>query len=194
MRNQNIEKENVLLVEGPDDVRLVNDLLKTVPNGDTLQCINSEGKDKMPAILKQIKYTPGFSCAKKVAVMIDADNNPAQAVKDALKYLRKAEFDSSINTSFQIVPQSGEGMLEDICMESVSDSPVMACIESFIECVNNSGLEIPRNKSKQKFLAYISTLPKATDGTVKAALQKSYFDLSHSAFNDIRNFLIELCS
>ncbi len=81
----------------------------------------------------------------------------------------------------------------DICMESVSDSPVIPSIDSFIESVNNCAEEPPRNKSKQRFLAYISTLPRATDGTVKAALQKGYFDLSHAAFNDIRNFLIKLC-
>ncbi len=118
MSNHDITKENILLVEGPDDVRLVYDLLKMIPNGDTLQCINAEGKDKMPTILKQIKYASGFSNAKRVADIIDADNNPAQAVKDAKKYLKKAEFDSSISTSFQIVPQSGVGMLEDIWVVS----------------------------------------------------------------------------
>ncbi|TCJ90055.1 UNVERIFIED_ORG: hypothetical protein BDK47_13815 [Anoxybacillus amylolyticus] len=41
------------------------------------------------------------------------------------------------------------GMLEDLCMFSVADQPVMECIDLFFQCIDQKGYT-PKNRSKSR--------------------------------------------
>jgi hypothetical protein len=85
-------------------------------------------------------------------------------------------------------------MLEDLCLASVAADPVMPCLDRYMDCIASTVEELPRNPSKSKFLAFMASRPKATNGTVEAALQKDCFPLDHEAFAPLRAILIELAS
>lgn len=191
-QHTNIEKSIVVFVEGNDDKKLIDDLLNLMNIADVIQVINTKGKDKIPEVLASIIRHPAIDDVKVLAVIGDADRNPQQSMLTIEKHLTKAGLPSHLQTKILIVPSNGEGMLEDVCMESVATDPVMSCVESYLKCIEPNVEELPRNPSKSRFLAYMATRPKATNGTVEAALQKGFFDLNSSAFTEIRDFLTSL--
>src|SRR5690606_2273079 len=45
-----------------------------------------------------------------------------------------------------IVPPNGEGtgrMLEDLCLASVQDDPAIACVNTYYECLQQVGINLP---------------------------------------------------
>ncbi len=186
---ESITKEYVIIVEGNDDKRLVDDLLKAEAKKNSIQVVNAQSKSNIPALLKNFSKQSGIYTLKKLAIILDADRNPSQEKLSIEKHIKKAGIPSNVEISFLIVPENREGMLEDICMNSVDSDPTKNCIDEFLTCIEPQVEELPRNASKSRFLAFMATRPKATNGTIEAALQKGYFDLTHSAFDPIRNFL-----
>lgn len=186
-------KTILLLVEGNDDYLLISKMLQAVEGSEKVLCVNAGSKDKFQSKLQMLTFESEFSQIQKIAIISDADFNPEQSRLNIEKYFRKANLPEHIDTSVLLVPSDKNGMLEDVCMDSKSDELVMNCVNSFISCIEPHVEELPRNPSKSRFLAYMATKPKATNGTIEAALQKGYFDLNHSAFDEIRAFLTELC-
>ncbi len=78
-------------------------------------------------------------------------------------------------------------MLETLLCESFANDPVEECIDDFFECVKNKNLPI-ENPHKARAHAYLTTKPDP-HSSVGVGAKKSYWDLDHSAFGNIRNFL-----
>ncbi|MCK4297946.1 MAG: hypothetical protein KAX80_00350, partial [Planctomycetes bacterium] len=57
-----------------------------------------------------------------------------------------------------LLPDSSRcGMLEDLCLESISDDPAFACVDAYFECTRRNGIPHPRNMSKAKVHAFLAS-------------------------------------
>jgi len=91
-----------------------------------------------------------------------------------------------------ILPDTAtEGMLEDLCLRSIADDPVMQCIDEYFECVEKQVDSLPKNMPKAKVQAFLASRPKYV-AHLGLAAQKSYWPWDHPAFEHVRKFLREL--
>lgn len=200
-----IEKDILLLVEGRDEVEFFEALLNYVGVVNIVQIINIGGKDNFKNEFPALLLSPNFSDVRKYAIIRDADDNADNTFQSVIGILSRhnqpipeapGEIISSdgISTGVYIMPGNKEkGMLEDLCLNTVLDSPVLACVNQYISCLHEN-LEndaFPRNEAKAKMHAFLSGMCKFVP-SLGIAAKKSYFNFESDSLDDIKQFLQNL--
>ena len=85
------------------------------------------------------------------------------------------------------------GILEDLCLESVWEEPIFACVDRYMECclLALPENERPRNPSKARVHTYLAAR-KEIANSLGVGAQKGYWDFDHVCFEDIKQFLRKL--
>ena len=165
-----IEHPKQLLVEGKDEVYLFKAIAKQLKIND-IQVRDYGGYPKLKPFLKTFVALPGFQRVKSLAVVADANssrNNREKSIRNALSEMNlptpssplEAASKLSLNLVYLIVPHSGDtGMLEDVCLDSVTTDPAMQCLDSYFECILQAGLPGPNKQwmSKARIHAFLAT-------------------------------------
>lgn len=93
-----------------------------------------------------------------------------------------------------IMPNNNdEGMLEDLCLQSIENDIVNQCINDYIECCSSIPY-YPKEKlniSKTKVRSYLAI----KDPNIKSlgiSAKKGYWDFEHSCFDKIKTFINKL--
>jgi len=200
-----IECNKVLLVERDDEVRLFEELIKFMgwtPNVD-IQMRKINGKDNRDEF-EVFLNDPGFPIVKGYAIIRDADTNAGSALQSVRKLLsdqgqpcsmESSEFESNgeLTVGIFIMPGHAKtGMLEDLCLLSVKDHPVMPHVEGFMSRVQETMQDnAPKNESKAKTQAFLSAMHKPVPHLGVAA-QCGYWPFDKEAFSNIREFIERL--
>ena len=164
-----ITKPKLLLVEGKDEVKLFGKLLVDLGLVD-VEIRDIMGKAKFRQNIKGLPRFTGFSEVTSVGIVTDADKQPQGAfdsICDALEAaglprptapLQPVGDDPQV--AVMILPGDGrEGMLEDLCLESVAGDPAMPCLEEYLRCLEEQ-LEagtFPGNPSKSRVRAFLAS-------------------------------------
>lgn len=208
---ETIKHPKVLLVEGKDEINFFDALLKHC-EVDNVDIREVGGKTKFPDELEAFL----LSFDKQVqayAIIRDADNGAASAFQSVAGLLHKqnepvptgptqyAENDKRRVGVFIMPGNQSEGMLEDLCMQTVADHPAMNCVNGFIGCLEQSlpvkqpntpkdpdQSYFPKNLSKAKALAFLSSQHE-TVSSVGLAAQKGCWNLDHTVLDDLKAFI-----
>jgi hypothetical protein len=168
------------------------------------------GKHKIRPGLKAITERSGFSQVASLAVTRDADfaDDPAddalasqrafQSVRDALIHAGlpatlDVKASGTPQVSVFILPDNNNpGMLEDLCIASMSQ-PEIACIDEFFNCIaaGTARAQIRRNVSKSRVHAWLATQAEP-DKRLGEAAKDSYINWNHPAFDPLKQFLQQL--
>jgi hypothetical protein len=147
----------LLLVEGEDEEYLFDALLEDLKLEKNIQVFGVGGKDKFPNDLEKYKKNvPGFEIVTSLGIIRDADNDPQAAFQSVCSALNNAGLpvpnaplqskDGPPKVTIMIVPDSDRtGMLEDLCLDSVSDDPAMPCIDQYFECLRGNNRILTEN-------------------------------------------------
>ena len=88
-----------------------------------------------------------------------------------------------------------EGMLEDLCIESVKSEPIFKCVNEYIECSLSclSENEKKPNKSKAKIQTYLAVKNPFVNRLGLAA-HKGFWNFKKNCFSEIKQFIHDLFS
>ncbi|MEA3340285.1 MAG: DUF3226 domain-containing protein [Chloroflexota bacterium] len=165
-----IIKPKLLLVEGKDEVKFFGKLLTDLGIVD-VEIRNIMGKTKFRKNIEGLPKITGFGEVTSVGIVTDADQQPQGAFDSVCDALEAAglprpttplqPIGDDPQVAVMILPGDGrEGMLEDLCLESVADDPVMSCLEDHFRCLEEQ-LEagaFPGNPSKARVRAFLSSM------------------------------------
>ena len=171
------------------------------------------GKDRFPDEFPAVLNDPGFGRVRVYAIVRDADTSQASTFRSVVNLLRKHGQPSprrprcfaaghAIAVGVYILPgRSTSGMLEDLCLRTVSDHPIMACVDRFVTCLDKRSGQAdplhasrdglyrpPRNKIKSRARAFLAGMLEDTP-SVGVGAQKGYWNLGHAALDDLKAFL-----
>ncbi|MBD3196842.1 MAG: hypothetical protein GF317_17425 [Candidatus Lokiarchaeota archaeon] len=200
-----IEQENLIIVEGMDDENFISVLLNYL-DIENVEIVNIEGnnfRDYVPEIGK----ITGFDKVKILIIISDADNNANTAFNRIKRSIEQIEdYDlippnnrNTFNTERPMVGiyiitkgDSEEGMLEDLCLETIKHNNVMECVDSFSDCISNLGIEL-RNPAKSKCQTFLSAMPESVPH-IGIAAQRGFWELNSEALDELKLFLSNLKS
>lgn len=205
-RPLHIASDRLLLVEGPDDRRLVEALLRhrLGGGGSAVQVVAAGGasafKERIRALL--MAAVQAGRNPRAIGIVRDADRNPAgawQSVRDAVAAAnlqppeRPAEFsDAGPRVGIFIVPDSeSEGTLETLCKRSVAEKPAAHCVERYLTCLEERQAMSSRNRDKSFAHAYLASRSDPV-ARVGEAAQQGVWNFDHAAFAAMNNFLLRL--
>ena len=170
-------KSKILLVEGKDEVNLFTELLADIGLDNYVQVIKVGGTDKFAKELPILKKRSGFHKITSIGVVRDADSDPQGAFQSICSALHKAKLPEPTSplcpkagppqVTAMIVPDANtSGMLESVCLNSVSNDPAMICVEQYFQCL----------QEKQRILAE-NVMPKARVGVFLAS--REWLEIAH---------------
>lgn len=145
---ESIRSAKLLLVEGKDEVYLFSELLSDLELMNSIQIFPVGGKDKFPDTMSVLRLRPDFHQVQSIGIIRDADNDPAaafQSICSCLQHLRLPVPKAPLlpkagppRITVMIVPDIHvKGMLEDVCLNSVSDDAAMECVEQYFQCLQS---------------------------------------------------------
>ena len=196
-----IEKEKLLLVEGQDEVWLIDKLLRELELTEVLQIINVNGKNNISRGLKSLMNHSDSNCISSIGIIRDADKNPKGAIDSICSALENAGLakpkqpeelvGDKPQVAFIILPTADTtGMLENMCLQSVQNDPAMPCVDEYIACLQTKLDEgdKPKNWPKARVAAFLASRP-VLASSIGLAAQKGYWSFNHAAFSRLKEFL-----
>ena len=198
-----IVESKQVFVEGIEEVRVFNSLVIHLQLSG-IQIQPYSGKDRLRQFLKILTSQDDFDIIRSLAVVADADFDIGAArdrVHGALQDARlpvptaplAKKSQGELSVSYLLLPHEGEGMLEDVCLESVKANPVMNCVEQFMQCVRDERTDWPKQnmEAKARVHAYLSSLD-PPDLRLGEAAAGGHWNFDDSAFNPLKQLLQEL--
>ncbi|AEF97100.1 DUF3226 domain-containing protein [Methanotorris igneus] len=223
---EKITKGKILIVEGEDEKRFFKEFLNFLGISD-VQILKYDGKNNLKNRLKVWVRDSNFRNVNIFGIIIDADNNSHTSFQSVCDILRNVGLkppqkmyvfsDGYPRIGVYIMPGNFEnGMLEDLCIRTVKNCPLIQCVDNLIECAknlyNNGSVKrffesyeyfkqrgfyrnnfsnsngIIRNIAKAKALAYLSIMPEIVY-SVGVGAEKGYWNFESEELNELRRFL-----
>ena len=195
MKSIVIKERKILGVEGIDECNFFESFF-SFHNINGVQIINLEGKSKFNSKIRDLTNIPGFENVIQIGLVRDSDNSNPQdifvSINNDLKKLnlsrpkQLSQFSEGVpSIGIFIMPNNSDyGMLEDLCLKSISTHAV-SCIDEFFDCCSVK----PKECSKAKIQCYLST----RDPLVKSlglGAQNNHLDYKNPTFDKIKKFII----
>lgn len=197
---QTLIKAKLLVGEGKEEVNFFEALLRHRSVSD-VQLEQCGGKTRLSNYIATLPKRPGFGNLTAIAITRDADQDPNAAFQSVCTALENAQL---------VTPQKGGsfgagtprvgvfilpdcqnvGMLEDLCLASVTSDLAMPCVDDFIHCVNNRGRQ-PTNMAKARVHAWLASHV-VPDLRLGEAARAGYWDWDSPAFDFLKRFLHQL--
>ncbi len=183
--------------EGKDDVAVVRGLEAHL--GLQINVEPYGGKNSLPSFLAGLQKRPEFAQQKveAVAILRDANGDSDGAfasVRDALQHngFTPPQADTSFSNSALrvgvfIVGVDGRGMIEDVCLKSISDRPEFPCVDDYFKCIAAKSSR-SQSSSKARVRVWMASHVDFEYHVGKAA-EKGYWPWESAAFNSLKNFL-----
>ena len=197
-------KARVLLVEGSDDGYFFCQLLTDLgADPSNTEIVALGGKDNLAAEINQFLKSAAFVSQqiKRYAIVRDADDRPANAVREIHGILTAHGEPNPVHGTFlpattphqhevgmYILPSDlRSGDLDLVCLETVPVDPAIQCVSAYMNCIPRLpvGLTLPHKREVQVFLAGKEELCRGSG----MGLQKGYFDKRHPSLDPIKAFL-----
>ncbi|MFQ5793994.1 MAG: DUF3226 domain-containing protein [Candidatus Bipolaricaulia bacterium] len=149
--------------------------------------------------LETLIITSGFDDVTSLGIVRDAEEDATTAFRSVCGSLGRARLSvpkqpmvvagSNPKVSVFILPDcSNSGMLETLCLQTISNDPIMSCIDQYFQCVQNQTGDSPGNLPKAKVHAFLASRP--TPGLLLGqASHAGYWAWENPIFDDIKQFL-----
>jgi hypothetical protein len=156
--------------------------------------------------LSALMNDPAFPTIQSVAILRDADTaipgapvtSAAQAFQSVCGSLRHLGLPCPAahgqlasgppRVGVFIVPNgTDDGMLETLCLQSVSAMPEFPCVDAYFQCLAGHNVA-PNNLHKGRAHAWLASRPEAGKRVGEAG-QAGYWPWSSAAFNDLWSFI-----
>lgn len=188
--------------EGGDDEAVVRGITASV--GMTgIRVEQFLGRSNLGNFLKAVRVRPEFTqnLVSAIGIIRDADENADAAFKSVCAALETNDFTApSKNGGFSsggikvgvlvVGPNNGAGMIEDLCLQSVSQRPEFPCLADYFDCVTRKSTR-KQFSSKARVRAWMATQEDHSYYVGKAA-EHGYWDWTSPAFDSLREFLRQL--
>ena len=201
-----VRSDRLLLVEGKDEVNLFDALMQHCLDAEpTVQVIDAGGKDRFPKNLRALHtLAHAHRSLLAIGVVRDADNDAAGAFRSVCDHVGNAGYEpSAVHGEFSdatpsigvfIVPNGEEpGAIETLCRRSKEGDAAAACVDEFLNCLDEHAAMRSINVDKSFAHAYLAATENPVARVGEGAMQGAW-NFDSPAFAELADFLRELAS
>lgn len=156
-RPEPIKKEKLILAEGKDAYHFFCHACNFYRETQDVQVMHFGGNDDLPNFLLDLTNMDKYDEVNTIIIARDAETD-AKAATDSIKHSMKQatipvpekpfEYirNATLKTAFMIFPgpQQKDGTLEDLCLLTVENDPLLECVDGYLECAKAKGEQFPR--------------------------------------------------
>ena len=155
---------------------------------------NDESYDKVETIvIARDAETNANAAVMSIQGSIERANNEKSAnipkPAKSFTYVQKA----SLKTAFMIFPGPGhrEGRLEDLCLLTVEDDPLLECVDNYLECAKSKGEQHPRIH-KNKLHCFLAGKKDYAGLPIGLASREKAWDFDHPTLKPFKKIIQEM--
>jgi hypothetical protein len=205
-----------LICEGKADEVFFSRLLKTGGKSVDVACPKKDdpnGGMGNKAIHKRlIGLQAQFDKISRVVVLVDSDDDPAQALTDAQEEFNKANtanpakpypvpvsantvanLAGSPETAITLVPVGAMGCLDTLILPSFEQqySDKLPCVNEFCTCMRDPNRGVTKDSTLRLRILIATVFPRKPGTSIANLLEEGHcpIDLAHNSFDAIRNVL-----
>lgn len=193
-----IEKRCLLVGEGREEVRFFDALFKHLAIED-VQVEECGGKAGLAKYLRAQLVRPGFDSLARLVVVQDADSDPVGRFQSICDTIRSCGLtpppehaklsDGKLSVGVFVMPGGKRsGMLETLCMESVSGDAAIPCVDDFLQCVKGRCGYSPEPFDKARIHSWLASRQKP-DRRLGEAAEAGAWPWTHPAFAELIAFM-----
>ena len=152
-----IEKEKLLLAEGKDAFHFFCHACSFYREVEDVQVMDFRSISELTNFLLDLTIMDKFDEVDTIVIARDAEKD-AEAAKDSIQTsMTKAEIplpeksfeytaNDTMKTAFMIFPgpKQKDGTLEDLCLSTVENDPLLECVNDYLECAKAKGEQFSR--------------------------------------------------
>lgn len=196
-----INKTKLILAEGRDAECFLREACTKYRNEEDVQVIDFGGIGNLRYFLPMIKNLEKFDEVEAIVIARDAERDAASAIQSIQSSLQNASlpvppnaffFQSGgkLKIAFVLFPglDQKEGTLEDLCLLTVGDDPIMECVDSFVGCVKEKGEPITRNH-KHRLHCFISGKAEYVGLKIGEAARANAWNFEHIALEPFKKII-----
>ncbi|MBC6453423.1 MAG: hypothetical protein GDA43_09530 [Hormoscilla sp. SP5CHS1] len=161
----------------------------------------AEGADNLRLFVEMLTIDANFHTVTSLGIVRDADENAASKFQSVCDALRNANLpvpreqirptSDRPQVSVLILPDTtSPGTLETLCLRTVSEDPMMSCIEEYFDCVQQRVAKPPKSKDmdKAKVKVFLASREDPTLLLGQAA-QRKYWNWDSPALSPVKEFI-----
>ena len=207
-KNIEIKWHRLLLAEGADAYFFFIWALEAYDVGD-VQVMDYGGVSGLRPFLSALRGVDGFAAVETLAIVRDAETDPAAAVDALVESLQHVglpsppaplEFsDGRPRVTYMVLPGYDvtiarpalvAGTLEDLCLATIEDDPDQDCVESFLSCLaERRPLKWPH---KTRLHTYLTSKDRYVGAKLGEAADFGAWDWQHPALEPVRRMLTDM--
>ena len=202
-----IQKEKLLLAEGADVHRFLIYACKSYKKPD-VEVIDFGGINELRAFLQNLKMMPNFSKVKTLVIARDAETDVNAAIAKLASALENINLpvpqepflftsNSNIRTAVMLFPgpdQKGKcqnGTIEELCLTTVNDSPLLKCVDAFLQCAQKSNEEL-KHPWKSRLYAYLAGKNDHAGKKLGQAAKDKVWKFNHASMAPFKKIIKEM--
>ncbi len=192
---QTVSLSKLLLVEGETPAHFFEALAVHLSIDKTIEIRSFGGNQNLQNVLSALVNSHGFSATVKslgIARDAEADANAARQSVDSV--VQQSRVPRQITVRITILPDNtSPGMIETLCLQSVTGKPFFPCIEQYIANAQQHGATFPAglalDKSRLQVYMAAHPTPQLHPGI---AASRGYWPFGDSIFQGLKAFLQSL--
>jgi hypothetical protein len=199
-----ITAKKLLLAEGRDaELFLVWAVRHFRPERD-FQVMDFGGITELTDFLKLLVNDESYDDIETIVVARDAETDAKAATISIQRSMTQAnmpvpqkpfEYEqiSSMKTAFMIFPgpQQKDGTLEDLCLLTVENDPLLECVDGYLECAKDKGEQFSRIH-KNKLHCFLAGKNDYAGLPIGLASRERAWDFDHPALEPFKRIIQEM--
>jgi len=201
---EKIDHKKLLLAEGRDaELFLVWAGRHFRPEMD-FQVMDFGGIKELTNFLKLLANDESYDNVETIVVARDAETDAEAAIKSVKNSMNEAKIpvpekpfeytqESSLKTAFMIFPgpEYTSGRLEDLCLLTVENDPLLECVDDYLECAKAKGEQLPRIH-KSKLHCFLAGKKDYAGLPIGLASRKKAWDFDHPSLEPFKRIIREM--
>ena len=201
---ESITAKKLLLAEGRDaELFLVWAARHFRPERD-FQVMDFGGITELTNFLLLLVNDECYDDVETIVVARDAETDAKGAIRSIQHSMNKADMpvpqkpfeyarNTTLKTAFMIFPGSKHkaGTLEDLCLLTVQDDPIMECVDDYLECVKIKGEELS-HVHKNKLHCFLAGKKDYAGLPIGWASREGAWSFEHSALDPFKKIIQEM--
>lgn len=201
---EKITAKKLLLAEGRDAELFLVWAGRYFRRERDFQVMDFGGIKELTNFLKLLTNDESYDNVETIVVARDAETDAKAATISIQRSMAQANMpvpqkpfeytqNSSVKTAFMIFPGPGhrEGRLDDLCLLTVEDDPLLECVDDYLECAKAKNEPLPRIH-KSKLHCFLAGKKDYAGLPIGLASREHAWDFDHPTLKPFKRIIQEM--
>lgn len=204
-----INKKKLLLAEGKDAFHFLCHACNFYRQTEDVQVMDFGGNDDLPNFLLYLVNMDKFDEVNTIVIARDAETDAEAAINSIRasmlqKKILSADIpvpekpfeytaNDTMKTAFMVFPgpQQEDGTLEDLCLSTVENDPLLECVDGYLECAKAKGEQFP-HFHKNRLHCFLAGKKDHAGSPISHAFKAKVWPPDHPALEPFKRIIEEM--